>query len=117
MAFQEGDFVRHQKAPKWGKGKILRKAGEKYRIFFENAGGKLLSSVAPLEEIEIENNHPILGHITADTNFEKFRTPEELERNFLELFSEGFEDPEYLEGERQYKVEASDFAKDALSAI
>ena len=116
MTLQEGDFVINQKVPGWGKGKILETIGTNYRIFFENTGEKLMASVAMLEKIEVENNHPILEYVTAETDFKRFRTPEELERNFLELFPDGFEDLEYLDGERKYKVEASDFTKGALSA-
>ena len=115
MAFQKGDFVINQKAIDWGRGKILEKLGDNYRIFFEDKGEKTVSPVAKLKKIEIEEEHPILEHANAQTDFSKFRTPKDLERNFLELFPGGFNDPEYLDGERKYKVEASRFAKDVLS--
>lgn len=116
MRIEEGEFVINQKVPGWGKGKVLQTIGEKYRVFFENAGEKLMGSASMLEKVKVPDGHPVLGHITAETDFTKFRTYEELERNFLGLFPGGFEDPEYLDGERRYKVAASDFTKEALSA-
>jgi hypothetical protein len=115
MEFQQGDFVVNQKVPDWGIGKILKTLGDKYRIFFENAGEKLISSKASLNKVELEEIHPVLNYINADTDLAKFRKPKDLERNFLELFPEGFQDPEYLDGERDYKVAASEFANEALS--
>ncbi len=116
MAFQVGDFVINQKAHDWGRGKILEKLGNNYRIFFEDEGEKTVSPVAKLEKIEIEDENPILEHANAETDFSKYRSPKDLEVNFLELFPGGFEDPEYLDVEREYKVEASTFAKEVLSA-
>ena len=116
MAFQEGDFVINQKAPDWGRGKILEKLGDNYRIFFEDEGAKTVSPAAKLKKIEIEEEHPILEHANAQTDFTKFTNTKDLERNFLELFPGGFTDPEYLDEERKYKVDASRFAKDILSA-
>jgi len=116
MVFQEGDFVINQMAPDWGRGKILEKLGDNYRIFFEDEGEKTVSPVAKLEKIEIEDENPILEHANAETDFSKYRTPKDLEANFLELFPGGFEDPEYIDGERNYKVAASTFAKEVLSA-
>ena len=115
MAFQVGDFVINQKAPGWGRGKILEKLGNNYRIFFEDEGEKTVSPVAKLEKIEFEDANPILEHANAETDFSKYRNPKDLETNFLELFPGGFEDPEYLDEERNYKVEASTFAKEVLS--
>ena len=115
MEYQEGDFVINQMAPDWGRGKILEKLGDNYRIFFEDGGEKTVSPKAKLEQIEIEEENPILEHANAETDFTKFRNHKESERNFLELFPGGFEDPEYLDQERKYKVDASEFAKEALS--
>jgi len=115
MEFQEGDFVINQMAPDWGRGKILEKLGDNYRIFFEDEGEKTVSPIAKLEKIEIKEENPILEHANAETDFTKFRNPKDLERNFLELFPGGFEDPEYLDGERKYKADASDLAKEVLS--
>lgn len=115
MTLQEGDFVIHQQLPEWGKGKILEIVGNNRRIFFEYAGEKMMASSATLEKIEVEIEHPILSKVTAETNFSKFKTPEELVNNFLELFPDGFEDYEYFEEERNYKVDASDFTKEKLA--
>ncbi len=60
MSFKEGEIVVNQKAPGWGRGKILEVVGERYRIFFEDGGEKLVGSVAMLKKCQVGNGSNIL---------------------------------------------------------
>ena len=55
MTFKEGEVVINQKAPGWGKGKIIEVIGNKYRIYFENGGEKVVGALATLENVSGDN--------------------------------------------------------------
>lgn len=102
-----GSFVTNSNAPNWGVGKVIDiKEKGRRQVFFEYVGVKVvdqnfLSPTAPPE------NHPVLKSIDNIKKLTGFRQFPDLEAFFLEKFKGGFEDPEYLENERVYKVSAS----------
>lgn len=116
-----GEKVSHPTMPEWGIGKILEViTGGKVKIFFINAGEKTISlKHAALLKVEGKDAaHPILDNPTFSERAKKGKLYVGLPAArdyFLSLFSPlGFEDEDYLDEERNYKVAAHKFLLDLL---
>ena len=118
---QVGDKVKHPKMTGWGLGKVLEVlAGGKVRVFFINEGEKLLGlKHVALEKVEgAEAYHPILDNPTFSERAgksKKHKSLPEARFEFLEIFSDGFEDVAYIDVERAYKVDARELFLNLLS--
>lgn len=115
-----GDKVIHPKMSNWGLGKILEiKADGKARVFFLHAGEKLLGlKHVDLERVEgTEAENFILDSPTLDERLKdkKFKSLPETLTDFKKLFPDGFDDENYLEEERTYKVVAHRLLTELLS--
>jgi len=116
-----GDKVKHPKMTEWGLGKVLEVTlDEKARVFFINAGEKLLGlKYVALEKVEgADAAHPILDSPTFKDQVSKGKKHKGLPEarvEFLEIFSDGFEDPAYIDRERSYKVEARELLLELLN--
>jgi len=109
-----GDRVKHQSAPDWGVGQVLEPPnGGKVKIFFTNAGLKLLTVSAPLEPVQGEEaSDPVLDNLPVDPKrLEAYETLADLKKRFLRNFPGGFRGSLYQEKERNYKIEAHQLAK------
>lgn len=119
MKFKKGDRIRNQKAPEWGIGEILECLGdEKYIIFFVNAGEKpIAGSIAKLIKLEgNERNHPLLDNLKLPDKKKgiQFKSISDMVSLFFQIFPKGFYDDEYIENEREYKVEAHKLMSELL---
>lgn len=116
-----GDKVKHPKMPDWGIGKVIEiTPDDKARVFFINAGEKLLGlKYVTLEKVEgAAAAHPILDNPTFKEQVSKGKKHKglpEARLEFLEIFSDGFEDPAYIDIERAYKVEARELLLELLN--
>lgn len=110
--FQVGDKVKHPKMLDWGLGKILEATPDgKVKVFFIHAGEKTLAlKHVALEKVKgADASHPILDNATFSERAAKGKSHKglpEARLDFLEIFSDGFEDPSYIDSERAYKIEA-----------
>ena len=118
---QVGDKVKHPKMGEWGVGKVLEVLpGGKAKVFFINAGEKLLGlKYVALEKAEgAEATHPILDNPTFTERVVKGKRHvglPEARLDFLEIFSDGFEDLSYIKSERAYKVAARELFLELLN--
>lgn len=115
MDYKKGDKVKHPKQEAWGLGIVLEdQRDEKVRIFFENAGEKILSTkfFMPLIVTGAEAKHPVLDKLKANSKFLGLTI---LLNNFLLKFPNGFQDANFLEKEVYNKQSISDFAHEALN--
>lgn len=111
MKFFRGERVRHPSKPKWGIGQVLEDAfGENVRVFFVGAGEKVLKlsyvnliKVQGDEAVHLILNNPKLVNKGKAT---KYRSFSQLIDNFRKVFPEGFDGDDYLQNERNYKVDA-----------
>lgn len=126
-------FVKHIKKQEWGIGEIIEISGHKMTIDFVNAGVKLLNSkIAILEEILDEGEitkykeDKLLSALnnkkTKKVNVKESFPIEDLIKIFLSVYPEGFNDPKYLEVERNSKEKISkefkiNFSKENLENI
>ncbi len=116
-----GDKVKHPKMPEWGIGKVLETTpDDKVKVFFINAGEKLLGlKYVALEKVEGEEaSHPILDNPTFTERAAKGKRHvglPEARLDFLEIFSDGFEDTSYIDSERAYKVVARELFLELLN--
>jgi hypothetical protein len=112
--FKTGEFVRHRNLAEWGIGKTLESSFEgKCIVFFEHAGKKIMQDSFLVKTEAIQS--AVLDHMDKDVDITSFRSKIAILKDFLDLFPEGFSCPEYLFGERDYKVEASSFIQKFLS--
>jgi len=112
MQFQKGDRVRNNKIANWGIGEVSEVlSGDKYKIFFVNAGEKTVNaSVADLFRMEgKEAHHPLLDNLRLPNKSKRteFRSMHEMVNFFLGLFPKGFYEDEYMNKERGYKASAA----------
>jgi len=121
IELEVGNKVTHPKMSDWGVGKVVEiQAANKVRVFFLNAGEKLINTqYVGLEKLdEADGEHPILDNptfIERAKNGKKHIGLPEARSYFLKLYSHlGFEDHGYLEEERNYKVDASDLLHELL---
>lgn len=120
-ALEVGDKVLHPKMEDWGVGKVLELSQDgKAKVFFINAGEKLLGlKYITLKKVEgAEASHPILDNPTFTERAVKGKKHvglPEARLDFLEIFSDGFEDLAYIKSERAYKVEARELLLELLN--
>lgn len=113
-SFSIGDFVAHVNGDlNWGTGKVIDLSDGKYTVYFENAGKKMMLAqfLVPSEGSSSE----VLRNVDKESDFSKSRARNDILDGFLDLFPEGFDCPEYLQGERDYKLKASEFIKEKFS--
>ncbi|MFV2081529.1 MAG: DUF3553 domain-containing protein [bacterium] len=119
MTANVGDKVKHPKKADWGLGKVLEVTeADKVRVFFVHAGEKLLDmqyvQLQKVEGKEAENyilDNPNLGKLVKD---KEFKSLPQAHQDFKSLFPGGFNDPTYLENERDYKIEAHELLHELL---
>src|SRR5262249_25649300 len=114
MSFRKGDRVRHTACSEWGLGEVLVVEPTKVRVFFVNAGERVLSAGAPLERVDgTQAANPVLDnlHIVSGA---RFRTIGECKGRFLSLFPRGFSDPKFVANGREYKISAHDLFSSEL---
>jgi hypothetical protein len=125
MKLAVSNCVQHRKLPEWGLGIVLGvRAGDKIDVFFENhpsnkaitliANPALLeiSGAAPTERLTAYQERALRPAKRSSTTRKKAPPPDvgtqaEAVARFVALFPAGFEDPVYLEEERNYKVDAA----------
>lgn len=120
MNLAKDDKVKHKGQPDWGIGRIMDVSGDgKARIFFINAGEKLLNlKYAEMEKLSgIEAAHPILDNSSFIelAKGKKHKGLPDARLDFLSVFPDGFADEEYLQHERTYKIEAHRLFHELLS--
>jgi hypothetical protein len=133
MKLAVGNCVQHRKLPDWGLGIVLGvRAGAKVDVFFEghpsnkaitmiaNPALLELSGAAPTEKLTAYQERANRPARRSSTTRKKAPPPDvgtqaEAVARFVALFPGGFEDPVYLEEERNYKVEAAGMFSRLLS--
>ena len=115
-----GDKVRHPRKPDWGIGKVMEITSDGIsRIFFINAGEKtILLNYVDFEKIDREGSeHPILDNpsFLSRASVKGHRSLLDARLDFLKIFPDGFEDADYLNSERNYKVAARDLLFELLN--
>lgn len=114
-AMDVGSFVINPQVPDWGVGKVIEiKEKGRRQVFFEYVGVKVVEP-AFLSPTATPENHPVLKSIDNVTKLAGFRPFPDLEAFFLDKFKNGFDDTEYLEHERAYKVNASELMQSSCS--
>lgn len=104
--FPVGAYVLNSKTADWGAGKVLALAEQdRRRVFFEFAGERLMSAAVLVDAPE-PDAHPLFSRMDARTELGASRSFMNLEKTFMDLFSQGFEDEKYISSEREYKVAA-----------
>jgi len=105
--FSVGDYVMNSKVPEWGTGKVLALGeSDRRRVFFEFAGERLMPTGVLVEAAAMDDN-PLFSHLDARTDLHGARSFLQMEKAFKDAYAQGFDDPKYLAGEREYKVAAS----------
>jgi hypothetical protein len=108
MKFLQGEWVKH---PEWGIGQVLEDSfEEKVWVFFVGIGKKRLqlSSVNLIKVQEDEAVHLGLDNLNFINKGKaaKYRGMSQLIEHFRRVFPEGFYGDDYLQMERNYKVDA-----------
>jgi len=117
MRFVKGDRVKHPARPEWGVGQLLEDGDDvNATVFFVGAGEKRLRlQQANLRKVEgPEAEHPALdslksprkGRSTGKVRATKYVELPLMIESFLRRFPGGFQDKDYLNDERNYKVAA-----------
>jgi len=115
-----GDKVRHPRKPDWGIGQVMEITSDGMtRIFFIHAGEKsILLSYVDFEKIEgVGSEHPILDNPSffSRASVKGHRSLPDARLDFLKIFPNGFEDADYLNRERNYKVAARELLLEMLN--
>jgi len=120
----ELEFVVHGKKPEWGIGRVLQhhESTNRVHVFFEHHGRKVLrANMGLLESVDGDRVGPnsLLRHLSEEAITGTYRsTPrpfEELLQTFKEKFTAAFDDPAFSEGERAFKEEARELAREQLA--
>jgi hypothetical protein len=118
IQMKKDDRVRHNAAPHWGVGKVLEDPiSRKIRIFFTNAGERLIALPADIRVVTgKEASSSLLDNLSIASIDKKgtFKSLMELRTRFLDKFSGGFHGPKYIKVERNYKDEAHRLASELL---
>lgn len=122
MNWSVGDRVKYPRMQdKWGKGEVRVVSPDgKLTIYFAMGGERRLARDAELEKLDGEDaRDETLDAVRPRKNKAKTAsglTPsiELLKSDFIRRFPRGFEDPEFLERERDYKVDAHERLKETL---
>ena len=117
MDWKVGNKVRHSTAPQWGLGEVIEVVGyDKVRVYFVDGGEKLLANTnrmltritgarGPIPRSSSPAGKVYLGWAEQPARKPR-RSIQEYRAVFLEKFPLGFVDPEYVQRERDYKIEA-----------
>ena len=116
MKYEKGERVKHSNKPDWGIGQVIDITDEDVKVFFSEIGEKILKiKFANLVKIEgREAEHPLLDILTKNSNA-KYKVLSYLIESFQRTFPQGFYEKNYLECERNYKVEAHTLMLDLLN--
>ncbi|OIN98558.1 MAG: hypothetical protein AUJ49_13155 [Desulfovibrionaceae bacterium CG1_02_65_16] len=105
--FSVGTFVTNSKVAEWGTGKVLAMGEQdRRRVFFEFGGERLMPGGVLVAVPELVD-HPLFSHLDARTDLHGARSFLQMEQAFKDAYGQGFDDPKYLEQERDYKVAAA----------
>lgn len=117
MKYYKGDKVKHPKQEGWGLGIVLEdQRGDNVKIFFENAGEKLLS-IKFFMPIKVD------GEAVKDAQLENLyvaanqATLSDLIKCFLRVYPKGFDDPLYQERELDQKIVCYELAQEFLGQL
>lgn len=124
MKFIQGERVRHPSKSEWGIGQVLEDSpGEYVRVFFVGAGEKLLK-LSFVDLIRVNGDdaaHPVLDNPKVFNKSKagkrgavKYRSLPQIIEEFEKVFPEGFYGDDYLQNERNYKVDAHNLMTDLL---
>ncbi len=120
MSYSKGERVIHPAKRDWGLGEVLEECtGDTVVVFFANAGRKVLKlSMANLQRVSgADAESALLDNLSDASRSADGRRhlglPEAVQQ-FRRLFPLGFEDPQYLEYERDYKVAAHELTVELL---
>lgn len=125
MSIAVGDRVRYPRMEeKWGKGEVRAIWPDgKITVRFAQVGDKKLGSVSDLEKLEGDEAEDEVLDTRAPRKVSKTRIStqrvpsiERLKQEFIKRFPAGFEDPDFLAKERNYKLEAHTLLEKTLSA-
>jgi len=116
-------FVLSKKSPEWGLGIVLKEpsAGKLDTLFLEGGRRLLVESKAalePVDDCDVPVDSPLRNpERWHDMEHRKRSTASfgEMVKQFLELYPEGFQDPAYIKGERNYKASAVERARKLLA--
>jgi len=124
---EEGAIVVNSLKPEWGPGKVLCIEGAKARVYFPQAEAPSANESVKLMSkscLEVTDTpaDPWLFHLPRfiDGKFNVQSTPitfEQAIKQFRAKYPLGFDDPEYLKDERNYKWEAHNLFKLALAQL
>ena len=113
---KDGDLVFAPNNPEWGQGKILSLSGSSKAVVFFLNETKRKTMLAKSLQISNDPPDPIFANL--DVNIDEATTPyfsfEMALKRFLEIFPQGFNDPSYLEKERNWKVQAHEMIVEKL---
>jgi len=123
MELSKGDVVRHPAKSEWGLGRVLAVCEQHSTIYFLDAGGnnpKRIVKSFPLEIASAGEDVRIL-QLPPDLELLNGKSPsqmtfQEAVKQFEKTFSLWFEDPSYIEGEREYKWKAHELTEQILNA-
>ncbi|MFT5682225.1 MAG: hypothetical protein ACI8RZ_003143 [Myxococcota bacterium] len=123
MLVTETRYVWNAKMPEWGYGLVRSINGKKLDILFESGGRRLLrQDFAALEEVDpsnIDEDSPLHDRLQWRRLESQKAFRAEFGRmltRFLEIFPQGFADPEFAEVERAYKLKAIAYAGEHFTA-
>ncbi len=117
-SFTEGMLVVHPRRPEWGPGKVLSVKGPHLVVYFRDVPGATTGEALKTIDVGVagllpaaEQSDPWLDNLALDPpssgRRSRRRVPlPEAVRRFLDSFPLGFEDPGYLQEERDYKWRA-----------
>ena len=118
MELHKGTRVRHPNKSEWGLGEVTADlTGKSVRVFFVEVGEKTLSTdFVTLEVIPTEEaSDPTLDNLRIpQSKGTKYKSLAQSITDFLGLFPGGFYGKRFLEEERDYKVQAHEFAVELL---
>lgn len=128
QGFSVGDVVVHTNKPEWGPGKVVHVSMGKVHVRWLNRKDDKPGQVMPivlstgLLSLARDQSHPWLDNLPPfDAKIGRLKTtgrtltPNQSVELFRAYFPDGFQSPIYLEQERDYKVKASEYAKEHLS--
>ncbi|MYA09275.1 MAG: hypothetical protein F4060_05985 [Holophagales bacterium] len=112
---KRGDRVEH---PKLGLGEVTGLEGDKAQIFFVDSGPRtILTSRFPLAPLVPRPSHWRLDgmDLAAAKPTSTYRSARDFVEAFVGQYPDGFNDGEFIKGERRYKADAHEAALDLLA--
>lgn len=124
MSIGVGDRVKYPRMEeKWGKGEVRAIWPDgKITVRFARVGDKKLGSAADLEKLEgdeaedeVLDTRPVRKVSKTRVSTRAVPSIEKLKQDFLKRFPAGFEDPDFIARERNYKLEAHALVEKSLA--